>query len=79
MEQVEHHSGSTSACSKQPEDRCRPLQNGDIFEELPGEFLNHEIRDRLNDYGLVAGIVFTTMNLRICRNTRRWTAELSPL
>jgi hypothetical protein len=47
------------ACSKQLEDRCAPPKDGDIFEELPGEVLSHKIRDRLNDYGLIAGIEFT--------------------
>ena len=47
------------ACSKQPEDRCRPPQDGDIFEELPGEVLSYKIRDRLNDDSLAAGIKFT--------------------
>lgn len=47
-----------AACEKQAEGHCDPPEDGEVWEEFPGEKLSTKIRDRMNSYGLIAGCEF---------------------
>jgi hypothetical protein len=52
------------ACVKLPAGHHLPPQDGDIFEIAVGESVSEKVRDRLNDYGLVAGCEFVVTKTR---------------
>src|SRR4051794_35873367 len=52
------------ACLKLPSGHHLPPSDGEVFELEHGDKITEKVRDRLNNYGLVAGCEFTISKAR---------------